>query len=116
MHDVGVVEDFPEGEMTLVTAGRFELGIVRWRDDFYAVRNLCPHMGAPLCAGIVGPCLTGTAELGRDLHVDRDVPIIVCPWHHWEYDASTGRSLVGKLRAQTYPVTVTDGHVVVDDS
>jgi nitrite reductase/ring-hydroxylating ferredoxin subunit len=47
--DVGAVDDYEEGSVTLVRAGGREIGIVRWRDEVYAVSNVCAHMRGPLC-------------------------------------------------------------------
>ena len=39
-----------------------------------------------------------------------------CPWHGWEYDVRTGRSLCEpeKVRVRTYPARVEDGRVLVE--
>jgi nitrite reductase/ring-hydroxylating ferredoxin subunit len=41
--------------------------------------------------------------------------VVRCPWHGWEFDMETGRSLFGvsKDRAATYPVEIRDGRVTV---
>jgi nitrite reductase (NADH) small subunit len=114
VHDVGAVEDFREGQIKVVQVDRRDIGILRWRGGFFALRNVCPHLGAPLCLGEVGPALTGTSDLGSDLEVDNDKVRIVCPWHRWDFDARTGRSFTGRLRAMTYPVTVKRARVMVD--
>ena len=57
----GPTERFPVGELTLTKVGGRELGILRRDDDtVHAVRNWCPHKGAPICK--VQP--TGTAIPG----------------------------------------------------
>jgi 3-phenylpropionate/trans-cinnamate dioxygenase ferredoxin subunit len=51
----------------------------------------------------------GRYEWGRDGEVLR------CPWHAWEFDVTTGRSLWGEdaFRLAVYPVTVVDGDVII---
>ena len=43
-----------------------------------------------------------------------DGEIVRCPWHGWEFDITTGRSIFNphKMRVKTYEVTVERG---VDD-
>jgi 3-phenylpropionate/trans-cinnamate dioxygenase ferredoxin subunit len=39
-----------------------------------------------------------------------------CPWHGWEFDIASGRSLFDPdgVRVRNYPVTVEDGTVIVE--
>jgi len=82
-------------------------------DRFYALRNQCPHKGAPLCAGTVTgtflPSLPGEYVYGMEKRVLR------CPWHGWEFDLETGRSLFqpDDVRVKVYRVTVEDDDVVL---
>jgi 3-phenylpropionate/trans-cinnamate dioxygenase ferredoxin subunit len=41
--------------------------------------------------------------------------VLRCPWHGWEFDLDTGRSLMTPTRVgiRTYPVSVRDGTVMV---
>jgi nitrite reductase/ring-hydroxylating ferredoxin subunit len=112
--DIGAVADFPEGRFEIVEAQRREIGVVRWNGRFFAIRNICPHLGAPLCAGGVMPLVTEDPETPWQLAVDRERVLVVCPWHRWEFDASTGRALVGGLRVKSYPVRVEDARVLVE--
>lgn len=112
MIDVGSLDEFPEESIRVVAVGSREIGIVRWHgDDVYALHNRCPHMAGPLCLGALGPRLDGLPGT-----VERsDVPIVACPWHHWEFDVRTGRSLWGEpARVKTYSVSVEGGRVLVE--
>ncbi|MCB1122363.1 MAG: Rieske (2Fe-2S) protein, partial [Verrucomicrobiae bacterium] len=89
--------------------------LVRKGDRFFAVRDVCPHAGARLSAGR----LTGLACVERPDSVgsyERAGEIISCPWHGWEFDLTTGQSLVSpdRLRVATYPVKVVEGRVKVE--
>ncbi len=91
MADVGSISDFEEGRPALVKINGGDIAVVKWRGAFYATAARCPHMGAPLCAGIVGPRLKGGCEVGA-IEVDEEVPSLGCPWHGWRFDLRTGQS------------------------
>jgi len=113
--DVGAVEEFPVGEFRIVELGRREIGVVRLADgSFRAVRNRCPHAGAPLCRGTVG----GTMVPSRpgELHYDAERMVVRCPWHAWEFDLATGEVVVEtrRERVKVYDVEAVDGRVLLD--
>jgi len=61
--------------------------------------NSCEHLGAPIVDGAI-----------RD-------GCVVCPWHGWCYELSTGRrrTAFGDFPGiNAYPATVVDGNVVAD--
>ena len=73
-----------------------ELGIFRVGGDYRAYRNLCPHAGAPVCAGPVAGV------------------VLRCPWHGWEFDLHTGAHLLNPAaRLQGYVVEVEDDRLFV---
>ena len=113
VHVIGRLADFPVGEMTIVDVAGVEVGVYHGTDGrLHAVRNVCPHYAAPICRGTVSgtmvPSSPGVLEYGLDEQVLR------CPWHGFEYDLTTGRSVFGTTRGRlrTYQVTVTpDDHL-----
>jgi 3-phenylpropionate/trans-cinnamate dioxygenase ferredoxin subunit len=105
------------GEKSLVRGGRRDLLLCRAGDGaFYAVGTICPHQGAPLVRGTLGGTAVadGVGRYGFGL----DGEVLRCPWHGWEFDVKTGRSLFGEgtARIATYEVTVEDGVVFVADA
>jgi nitrite reductase (NADH) small subunit/3-phenylpropionate/trans-cinnamate dioxygenase ferredoxin subunit len=63
---------------------------------FHAIGNRCVHRGGPLGQGLL------------------DGKLVLCPWHAWAYDVTTGCSDVNPdLRVATYEVKVEDGRVFV---
>jgi nitrite reductase/ring-hydroxylating ferredoxin subunit len=116
--DVGAIDEFEEGRMQIRRAGRWELGILRLESRTVAIKNVCPHIGAPLCLGPVSTALTGrTGSQGHaaQIEVRQDRTVVVCPWHRWEFDVETGEALFDPtLKAKVYPVTIADGRVLVD--
>jgi len=115
MHvDVGSIDDFEEGRFSIVVVDAKELGILRMGGEFFAVRNVCAHVGAPVCLGTVAPNL-GTEKDGETLVLDRSRPTLICGWHRWEYDVRTGRQLIdGTNKLKTYPVKTRGERVLVE--
>ena len=105
-HPICRVSDLPPGARRIVEVGRRSIGVFNVHGEYYALRNLCPHQGAPLCRGAI----TGTAHSSQpgEFIWERDGQILRCPWHGWEFDIPSGRSVFNphRLRVRTYDVTV----------
>lgn len=105
-HAVAAVAELPVGARKIVEVGGRSIGVFNVAGEFYALRNVCPHQGAPLCQGAItgtaAPCSPG------EYSWEREGEIIVCPWHGWEFDIRTGRSLFNpfRTRVRSYPVSV----------
>jgi nitrite reductase/ring-hydroxylating ferredoxin subunit len=62
----------------------------------HALTNTCMHRGGPLGQGLL------------------DGQVVMCPWHAWTFDVTTGVSTVNpELQVQRYEVKVEDGDVFV---
>jgi nitrite reductase/ring-hydroxylating ferredoxin subunit len=115
--DAGAAADYDDARMRIVSAGRHEIGVVRWGATFYAALNRCPHARGPLCLGRVAPRIVAGERGPGSIKADFDRPTISCPWHGWEFDLETGRALGDDvLRVRTYPVHVLGGRVYVEAS
>lgn len=105
-HSVATVAEIPVGGRKIVEIEGRSIGVFNVRGDFYALRNLCPHQLAPLCEGRV----QGTTLPSRpgEYIWGREGEIVRCPWHGWEFDITTGRSVFNPhgVRVRAYPVTV----------
>ena len=111
---VGRIEDFPVGRFRIVMAGGIEIGVVRLASGaVHAVRNRCPHKGAPICKGILGG--TWPPSPVGELAFERDGEVLTCPWHGYEYDLDTGVELYQErpTRLRKYEVAVENGAVFV---
>jgi nitrite reductase/ring-hydroxylating ferredoxin subunit len=113
-HNVGKSADFPAGQMKVVTVDNREIGVVRLKSgELKAMRNHCPHKGAPVCKGLV----TGTTMPSGvgELVYGRDGEILVCPWHGYEFDLLTGVEVFkdDPSKLLMYPVVEQDGAVLV---
>lgn len=105
-HVVCKVSELQPGERKIVEINRRSIGVFNVHGTYYAIRNLCPHQAAPLCRGPI----TGTtlpSQPGEYIWA-KDGEIVRCPWHGWEFDITTGRSVFNphRLRVKTYEVTV----------
>jgi nitrite reductase/ring-hydroxylating ferredoxin subunit len=110
---VARLADFPTDSRRVVRVGGREIGVFRAADRFYAVRNRCPHQGGPLCVGRVFPRIVSEAP-GRFELAD-GAPLIVCPWHGWQYDMESGQSYApGDPHVRSYGVTVERGSELVE--
>ena len=103
---VCAVHELPPGTRRIVTVGARSIGVFNVGGRYYALRNVCPHQGAPLCRGP----LTGTTLPGPpgSYRYAREGEILRCPWHGWEFDVTNGRSIFNPhaVRVRNYPVAV----------
>jgi 3-phenylpropionate/trans-cinnamate dioxygenase ferredoxin subunit len=108
-HVVAVVGEIPVGGRKIVEVERRSIGIFNVGGEYFAVRNQCPHAGAPLCLGPTGGLVRSSAP-GSYVY-ERAGEFLRCPWHHWEFDLRTGQSWFdpAKLRVRRYPVDVVPG-------
>lgn len=110
---VAKAKDLPPGSRKIVSlGGQRSIGIFNINGRFYAVKNLCPHQGGPLCQGRIKP----HANSSGPYHViwERENETLRCPWHNWEFDLKTGRALYdSQLRVKVYQVTVVNDDVVI---
>ncbi len=113
--DVGAIQDFPNGEVSLVIAGRTEIGIINWRGRIHAIGGVCTHQGGPLCRGLLTARLSG-ANPG-EMELDEAAPVIACPWHGWEFDILTGEAIWDAgSRIRIFPVKIVGDRVLVETS
>ena len=105
-HVVGPVSEIPPGARKIVDANGRSIGVFNVHGTYYALRNTCPHQAAPLCLGqIKGTTLPSKPG---EYRWAREGEILRCPWHGWEFDLTTGRSIFNphRLRVKTYDVTI----------
>jgi nitrite reductase (NADH) small subunit len=89
--------DIPEGTGKMIEIGGHTLALFHSNGQFYAIDNACMHRGGPLCEGEV----YGTR--------------VVCPWHGWEYDFSTGCNVEDPSMTLTcFVVKVEDDVILVE--
>ena len=89
--------DIPLGKVCEVEVEGKMIGLANASGKICAFNNICAHQGGPLGEGdLVGQ-------------------VLICPWHSWEYDVTTGK-LVGnpEVGVETYAVEVRGEDVYVD--
>jgi nitrite reductase (NADH) small subunit len=69
---IGCISAFPTGEVREVKAANEVYAICNIAGELHALRGICPHQQGPLGHG---------ALHGK---------MLVCPWHAWEFDCTTG--------------------------
>jgi nitrite reductase (NADH) small subunit len=80
--------EIPPGGVKAVAADGGEVAVFNVGGAFHAMDNTCPHRGAPLSDGRLEGC------------------VVVCPWHGWQFDVTTGALLMSASSKQkTYKVT-----------
>ena len=106
---VSRLEDFPPGERRIVKAGARSIGVFRVEDEFFAIRNRCPHQGGPLCKGRLSAWAVANGP--GQVRMEGPPRLVACPWHGWEYDLETGQSFMGpgETRVKAYDVAVERG-------
>jgi len=91
------VGDVPEGEGKTVQAGGKLVGVFRCQGQWFAIDDVCPHMGASLSGGYVA---NGT---------------VTCPWHAWRFRLADGAWADNpRIKIGSYPVQVVGDEVQVD--
>jgi len=91
---VATEDEIPDGSRKLVKLNGLSIGVFHHKGQWYALHNYCLHRGGPVATG----------RLKGDT--------LVCPWHGFQYNVTTGQLLVDpKVALDTYPVVVRNGAV-----
>jgi nitrite reductase (NADH) small subunit len=94
---LAAVEDVPVGQGRVVEAEGKDLALFNVEGAFYALDNACIHRGGPLGEG------------------DLEGRIVLCPWHAWRWDVTTGANANNPaVKMACYSVVVEDGAVFVE--
>ena len=107
----------PEKGRLVVDIGDITVGIFRVGGRLFAYRNTCPHMGGPVCQGLIVPAvreIVNDRQVSTGYAFDESEMRIVCPWHGYEFSIETG-SHPAKASIRLIRVTVEeeDGEVYV---
>lgn len=110
---VAKTTELPPGTRKIVTIENREIGIFNVHGKLFAIRNICPHRSGPLCKGRTRPLVISQGDL--NIGYEREDEIIKCPWHQWEFDLRTGKSITDDdLRIRTYAVEIEDDTILIN--
>ena len=98
--DAGPLDNLPPGEMKLVDAEPYPVGVYNCDGELYAIEDRCSHDDGPLCSGTWDP----------------DRCVAVCPRHGASFDVRSGRALTlpAYLPVRTFAVRVEDGVIKIE--
>lgn len=69
--------------------------------------------GGPLCLGRILPLATAARPF--EIAFDPSRRILQCPWHGWEFDVASGRSVFNPHRTRVKAYDVSVGEPAEDD-
>ena len=94
---VAALSEIAEGSGKTVEVAGKKIALFNVGGKCYAIDNACKHRGGPLGEGE----LEGTA--------------VICPWHGWEYDVTTGANLDDpSVKLGCYPVKVEGDYILIE--
>lgn len=86
-------DTIPEQGRLVVDIGHRTVGIFRVGGKLFAYENTCPHMGGPVCQGLIIPAvreLVNEKQVSTGYAFDESEMRIVCPWHGYEFSIESG--------------------------
>jgi nitrite reductase (NADH) small subunit/3-phenylpropionate/trans-cinnamate dioxygenase ferredoxin subunit len=90
------VEDLASGEAKMVEVAGKLVALFAAEGSYFAIDDVCPHMGGSLSDG----------------HVENG--IVTCPWHGWRFRLTDGAWADNpRIKTGSYPVRVLDGNIQV---
>ena len=93
------LDQLSEEKALLVSLARRQVGLLLHQGQPVAVLNRCPHFSGPLAQGLI------TTARGE----------IICPWHRFRFDLTTGQSVTNPAMVATLlPTEVRGDKVWVD--
>lgn len=115
-HIIAQTDELEEGERILTEIEGREIAVFYIDGEYKAYTNWCAHQAGPVCEGT----LTGTWEAEYDkenfevcMEWCSEDEILSCPWHGWEYDVTTGKSLSSDAQLLSHPVRIEDNTIIV---
>jgi nitrite reductase/ring-hydroxylating ferredoxin subunit len=112
---LGLATTFPDPGRKVIEINGIEIGVFHVRGQFTAYRNVCPHMGGPVCQGKIVPRVEediAADRKSRGFRFSKTQTNIACPWHGYEFDIQTGRHQGNpRLKLRPLDVRVAKGEV-----
>ena len=113
----GRSDSISEHGRLVVDIGEKTVGIFRVNGRLFAYENTCPHMGGPVCQGLIIPAVReviNDKQVSTGYAFDESEMRIVCPWHGYEFKIETGSHPAKEsIRLKAVPVEEKGGEVYV---
>ena len=94
---VAQTSEIAAGTAKQVEAAGKQIALFNAGGKFFAIDNTCKHRGGPLAEGEI------------------DGTTVICPWHGWEYNITTGENLDDpSVKLGCYAVKVDGANVMID--
>jgi nitrite reductase (NADH) small subunit/3-phenylpropionate/trans-cinnamate dioxygenase ferredoxin subunit len=88
---VATTDDIPPGEGRSFEIEDRVIAIFNLQGKFYAIDDLCPHMGASLATGFLDP----------------ETCNVTCPWHGWRFKVTDGTWADNpRVKTDSFPIRV----------
>lgn len=112
-HEIAPEAEFDDGSRVIREIDGLEIAVFKIDGEYYALANYCVHQAGPLCQGE----LMGRVTMGEEVwewKYDTEERYVLCPWHGWVFDVTTGVNVdADQYAVPTYSVEVDDGMVYV---
>ena len=93
----GSLRSLPSGSVMEFSADGNPIAVCNVAGEVHAVEGTCPHRGGPLAHGA--------------LHDN----MLVCPWHAWEFDCTTGENDFNPvICVRKYAVKIEGDEILID--
>ena len=116
-HLAGRSDSIPDNGRLVLDIGDKTIGIFRVRGRLHAYENNCPHMGGPVCQGLIIPAVRevlNDKQVSTGYRFDESDMRIVCPWHGYEFSIESGSHPAKEsIRLKRVPVDEEGGEVYV---
>ena len=94
---VAKISEFNDKSSKLVNANGKEIALFKINNQFFAIDNMCLHMGGSLSEG----------EIENNN--------VTCPFHGWQFDVKTGNNVMpGVGKVNTYKVIIEKEEIFID--
>ena len=94
---LGKIDEIPSGRCRVYEASERTIAVFNLPEGVHAIDNVCVHRGGPLGEG------------------DLSGKIVTCPWHHWSYDVTTGKTTMSdQVGVKKYALELRDSELWVD--
>lgn len=111
---MAVRSELPEGARKIVSIDGRSIGVFNNGGRYFALRNICPHHGAPLCEGPVSGQMRTSRPHEYELGDEAEERVVRCPWHGFAYRLVDGRSTEDPAsRVRTFRVELEGDDVVL---